>query len=86
MTDRERITYIMNTFNFQKVHRVMIFLEWTWSNGQIPSIEDLRECAKDLLTRLEVAPSIHSLGTGGFYARRSRFESILSLEFALEDV
>jgi len=66
---------IMSNFNFDKVQKVMEFLNWTWtySENPIPCVRELKECASRLLvecydhciknqTRFET-------GTGGFIVR-----------------
>jgi hypothetical protein len=42
---------IMDYFNFEKVHKVMTFLEWKWYNSYtatgVPSIPELRTFARE---------------------------------------
>ena len=46
--EQEIIDNILNEFDFEKCHRVMEFLNWTWSyNPSPPSIHELRSSAKD---------------------------------------
>lgn len=54
--DQEIIDEIMDNFDFHRCHRVMEFLDWTYSrpdNGNFvsytPSIADLRKTARSLL-------------------------------------
>ena len=55
----KKIFNIINYFDFEKVRNVMKALNWTWAGcGEkkepgIPSIEELREQAYDLLTTCE---------------------------------
>lgn len=69
---------ILEEFDFQKVQLVMHYLNWQWSDKQVPSISDLKETAERLLRnaadlRLGEYESEHwevaiMSGTGGFQA------------------
>lgn len=46
--EQEIIDNILNEFDFEKCHRVMKFLNWTWGfNPNPPSVNELRKSAKD---------------------------------------
>lgn len=51
----KKIKEIMEEFNFTKVHETMVFLKWTW-RGASPSIQDIKDKAKELLTELATCP------------------------------
>ena len=58
---------ILANFDFDKVHRVMQFLDWNWARlGEVPTVEDLRKEARRLLVSLEGEPGVK--GTGGLRA------------------
>jgi hypothetical protein len=72
---------IFSDFDWQKMHIIMVSLDWTYNYGggkkRIPSIEDLKDCADEILekaykyrTRLEL---------GGFCAEWDN--GLLSLRF-----
>ena len=67
----EIINEILDEFDFEKVHRTMKVLEWTWygSDG-VPSIGDLRRQARELLQELLRNDRYHLTGTGGLFAYR----------------
>lgn len=50
-----RISAVVRGFDFASVHRCMELLRWTWGDGLgshgVPTIEQLRETATDLLGR-----------------------------------
>jgi hypothetical protein len=85
------IDEIMDEFDFEKVHRTMKALEWTWygSDG-VPTIGDLRRTARELLQEL-IKHNYHCVGTGGLFAYRIadtvglRFE-VASFEVETEPV
>jgi hypothetical protein len=79
----EHIKYIINNFNFQQVHNVMKFLDWTWAgSSKIPSICELKKEATRLLN--EVYDSNEKwIATGGFKA--SKYYDFLELEFIVTD-
>jgi len=76
----QMVDEIMEEFNFAKVHKAMVALDWKWAGSEykIPSIESLRNEAKHLLrgaaeSRLTQFKNEHwELGiinsTGGFSA------------------
>ena len=45
------IDEIMDEFNFARVHKAMVALDWKWASSKsyIPSMDDLRETAERLL-------------------------------------
>lgn len=45
----DKIPEIMAEFDFAKVHKVMTFLNWKWSDAVPPSIEELKSTASYLL-------------------------------------
>ena len=92
----KHINHIINGFDFEKVHDIMISLNWNWINisalGEleyhIPTIEDLRETALKILNDVYDFDSVDSddygyVATGGLKA--SKYEDFLELEFILTD-
>ena len=65
----QRIEDIMDEFDFDRVHRVMEFLNWTWADEFggvcVPLKSEVRKRARALLN--ESAKSKESLSTGGFH-------------------
>jgi len=84
----QHIQEILNSFDFAKVQRVMLLLNWRWFNTErgVPSEHELRHAALDLLTAASAFEPGHYVGTGGFYAsmRQSSKGPYLELEFTLE--
>jgi hypothetical protein len=78
MTKEEQIKIILQVFDFQKVRDYMISTNWTWGDGDmvVPSIEDLKEAAEDLLNTDNV------IGSGGFFVIRigDEIELLFSIE------
>lgn len=67
---KDQIDYIMDKFNFERVHVAMTALDWTWVEGGnhvIPSITKLKQTAKRLLEA--AATEKITTGTGGFQAK-----------------
>jgi hypothetical protein len=85
------ITDIMEDFDFEKVHNIMMSLDWKWDigNGEttVPSIYRitsqaerlLRDAAKDYGKK-----DHHTISSGGFTA--TLYEDMLTLSFELEEV
>ena len=63
---QEQIDEIMDTFDFDRVHRWMLVEDWTWADGTVPSITELRLEAR---ARLKDAASNRGFAScGGFTA------------------
>lgn len=75
----EQIEEIMDEFDFDKVQRVMKFLDWKWFGAEdgIPRVAELRREARRLLNGVQNRSYI---ATGGFVARKDKFGR-LSLAF-----
>lgn len=59
----------MTNFDFKKVESYMRLTNWTWAMGdeqRVPTLEEIKTCAYDLLNSLEDYESYAS--TGGFTA------------------
>lgn len=69
------VTEVMEYFDFERVHRVMMNLDWKWDigNGEmtVPSTYRLTKCAERLLrdaAQYYGDQDFYSCGTGGFMA------------------
>lgn len=89
----EAINEIVENFKWEKVHKAMEALNWTWhdSEGKTPSIGSLFKCATDLLHRAydgaEESQSDWGVATGGFYARAfvdEETKEVIELRLAFE--
>jgi len=73
------IDEILDEFDFEKVHKVMVALGWEWYDTDgVPSIAELRKKARHLLKEL-VNSKHQSIGTGGFTAYMH--DGLLGLRF-----
>lgn len=80
----KQIKEIMTEFDFEKVHKVMEFLDWKWTDNGVPSIYMLKMTAKQLLSEVALSPNNDTwTETGGFRVEK-RFNK-LSLSFVLTD-
>jgi len=84
---------IMEDFDFEKVHSVMTFLKWWWPGGSgpegVPTIMQLREKARQLLSKVVKEKEFDQVQAGGFVAYRSiknkdSLDDGLQLLFSLE--
>ena len=86
----QMIAEVMEDFDFEKVHKVMVLLDWKWYIGNdeqaVPSVYRmmkeaerlLRDCAQYYGDR-----EFHACGTGGFMA--SLDNGTLALQFVLTE-
>jgi hypothetical protein len=89
---KEQIQEIINEFDFEKVNKTMIALDWIWAGSKthnsIPSIYELKQEAKRLLKdaaegMLKHDTDYYFVSTGGFCATSS--ELGLKLEFIVSE-
>jgi hypothetical protein len=74
------IDEIMDEFDFERVHKVMVALNWKWQCGdELPSIADLRRHARTLLRVVVEGKDIHKAHTNGFTAYMH--DGLLGLRF-----
>ena len=77
---QSKIPEIMDSFDFEQVHKVMTFLNWKWGGLSVPTVEQLKSCAMELLDLAAYGyeNSSHkshgySVATGGFVAEVETF-------------
>lgn len=84
-----QISRIVNRFDYEKVHKVMTFLDWKWFNpgsedSTVPTIERLISSSRYLLTQAATAKE-STWSSGGFIARRYECGG-LGLTFYVSDI
>lgn len=96
MTDTEIIDDILDNFNFEKVVKVMNYLDWVWyqTNGEPVTVADARKMARWLLTDAMAKVVVNTddrcfMGCGGFRAEVETYaddpKKYARLAFELED-
>ena len=78
-------------FNFEKVHKAMVALDWRWGiPGKIPTVEELRLAVLGLLDGIEgVVRSgleVFAYSSGGINCKFNSVARELTLEFVLTDI
>lgn len=76
----KHIEEILNNFDFEKVHNIMVALDWKWFGVGVPSVEDLKKQALELLNEI-CNYDITSSSTGGLKAIKC--DDYLELEFII---
>jgi len=81
MTHQEKIDDVMDWFEFEKVEKAMVALDWQWRTAAegIPTVQELRREARK---RLREAIQSGYSSTGGFTATYSH--GVLKLAFIIE--
>lgn len=51
---KKLIKEVLSTFDFEKVHKTMVFLNWTWRYEKVPDVLELRRTAERLLKNASV--------------------------------
>lgn len=81
----EKISDILDNFDFERVHKAMIALEWNWYLGMggegIPSVGALQKAARELLSEAWMKKT--TISSGGFSAEYD--DGDLVLRFILEE-
>lgn len=80
---RDMIDDILDNFDFEKVHKTMVALNWTWARyKEVPEVPDLRKLARARLK--EAYARKITVSSGGFkatYEKWSQVRFTLRLEF-----
>jgi hypothetical protein len=81
--NQELIDNILDEFDFEKVHKAMVALDWVWvfAEDGVPTVGELRKAAR-LLLREAASRDVYYTGSGGF--RVTKNADVLKLEFVLE--
>ena len=86
-TTGEMIQEILDNFDFEEMYKVMVFLDWNWFDNEVPTIEELKNKAKELLNKLhELLKKENkvSVCSGGFRVIGERVGETISLELLFE--
>ena len=63
----QSIIDIIERFDFDKVHKYMTDIDWQWRGEGVPSVNELKRTAINLLVEaVEDKTEVTSVGTGGF--------------------
>lgn len=91
----EMLENIMDCFDFNRVARVMKFLDWKWANldgkERVPTEPEIRTEARslmsDLIERIGTDREVHSIETGGFGVFFDEYDGKpdITLMFILDD-
>ena len=95
MEDRDIVDEILDNFDFDKVVKVMEYLEWTWAStgGELVYVSDARKFARHLLTEALSKVKVNTnsefnIESGGFRAEAETFldddKKYARLSFELE--
>lgn len=77
--NRDLIDNILDEFDFGRVHKAMVALNWQWHNVDgVPTIGDLRRNARNLLIDVTQGNYV-MVGSGGFFAYKDA--EVLGLRF-----
>lgn len=77
------INEILKNFNFKSVNIAMKSLNWEWYNEGVPTVSQLKDCARDLLVRAVKEKT--TISTGGFTAKYDKKHKTISLYFAVDE-
>lgn len=87
--EKNKIEQVIERFDFKRVLDFMTAVNWTWHDGEgsngVPTLAQLRECAKELLSNLvfNLSGAIVHIETGGFVAEKLP-DGSLRLRFVVE--
>lgn len=85
ITEEEKqqlIDDVMEDFDFDKVHKAMVALEWKYINKSVPSKHELEKFARSLLESvMNGVPRFDTLNAGGFVVQFDPFSYILTMDF-----
>ena len=70
---QEQIAAVLQSFDFEKVHRLMVFLNWIWWTGRIPTTQEIIDVGARLLQEVfeDQEAELQTVETGGLMAIRT---------------
>lgn len=80
----EKIEFVLQHFNFERIQSVMKAINWTWFDSHVPSIPEMKEMATELMRHVIECPDWIFCSSGGFVARFHNED--LSLSFEIEEI
>lgn len=85
--ENNAIKHIMDNFDFERVHKAMELLDWTWGDRKddpfvVPSIDRIEEVAKDTL-KGAIKRKCY-ISSGGFVAEYHK--GVIRLMFCIDDI
>lgn len=81
----KKIEAVMESFDFENVHRAMKAVGWTWYLKDVPSLYQIITSAKDKLERVSKEDGERHIESGGFRAGKDE-DGELYLEFIMSGV
>jgi hypothetical protein len=86
---KKLVEEVMDNFDFVKVRQVMHELDWQWWDVGLPSVEQIRQKARQMLNRCVRLEGAGLESTGGFCVDYDNIQSqqdyILRLSFEIEE-
>ena len=77
--ENEIIEDILDEFDFDKVHKVMEFLNWGWTDGgrplEVPTVGQLRKRARYLMKSCIGKENTYT-ATGGLWVRKETYDAL----------
>ena len=88
MNKQEIIDDIMDFLDFEKIHKVMRFLNWEWhisDSISVPEIYEIRKFLRNLINQL-IDENLRVIECGGFRVSKIDFEdeSVIKVDFIIE--
>jgi hypothetical protein len=84
-TLESKFDWVLDGFDFEKVHNVMTFLGWKWftlDGVKVPSINQMKESCRELFEEV-ASGETDNMASGGFSVRK--YGDNIVLEFILAD-
>jgi hypothetical protein len=84
-TLEEHIDQVMESFDWEKVHKIMNYMNWQWTNIGIPEESDLKEKVQELMYAVHNHHG-STMSSGGFqvsYHRLPNDEDLFRVLFVL---
>lgn len=88
MKSHDIVADLVEGFDFEKVHAVMVALRWRWGGAEraslsVPTVKELQETARELCLSVLGDPETLRLATGGFVVERDSCGPHLTLSFVV---
>lgn len=85
---QERIDEVMDWFDFEKVHKAMVALNWEWIGVGVPEIPDMRkkvrEYMRDTFNRVVAGKNKSFCSCGGFSVTCENQDGVIFFNVSFE--
>ena len=75
----------MDFLDFEKIHKTMLYLNWTWHNTGVPEIYEIRQFVRKLINEL-IDKNLREIQCGGFHIYKRDKDIVITFELTYLEI